>query len=523
MPIRFRLLKTLILGTLIMAACKTAPHPDPAPSPGATSAPAAARVPDLWVIDIAPASPAEQMLALTLQGLANRRGPRVWIKTDGMSALILDQLAREGTRLHAVADAWALYRLFHDEVAGAIVYQIGTDSVNVATSLCGPKQAVAVDESLLGSAAAAGLKVVFDARGYDELRAYAEFKAVFTHGVAVEQVESKTAHLRDYAVFRSAFTFYGLSQDDSARIVRELGPGTFVFGWGGDENRWVQQTSQGGGTGVPADWSRNLSALAQMPAALAARPHRAPRPVKAGERIVAFVMSDGDNIQWMAGGFATSPAFWASPRRGAFDMTWEMAPILAQVAPRALDTFYRTASAGAAVDDFVTGPSGAGYSYHNALPDRAAFAGLTAQLLRESSLSVVTMLNSGGDMRQADELLDRTEVLGVLYKDYAPYNAQRGRIYWRNGKPAVSYRFLLWEPLRENSPEGVAAAIAKLPADPASDPNSYAIINVHAWSFESIGGPMEAVKRTLDLLPPGTRVTTAEELITLLRQNFGAP
>jgi hypothetical protein len=133
------------------------------------------------------------------------------------------------------------------------------------------------------------------------------------------------------------------------------------------------------------------------------------------------------------------------------------------------------------------------------------------------------MLNSGGDMTQSRELLERPEVMGVLYKDYAPYNKRKGEIYWHAGKPCVSYRYLLWEPRPDKSPEGVARAIAQQPALPATDENSYAAVNVHAWSFKKIGGPMEAVKRTIDLLPPRTRVVTAEEFFVLLRANFGTP
>ncbi len=34
---------------------------------------------------------------------------------------------------------------------------------------------------------------------------------------------------------------------------------------------------------------------------------------------------------------------------------------------------------------------------------------------------------------------------------------------------------------------------------------------------------MEAVRQTIDLLPPPTRVVTAEEFVILLRNNFGTP
>ena len=478
---------------------------------------------DLWVIDIDKASPAEQTLAVTLQGLVNKQSARVWIADTGMNAIILDDLRKAGTNIHTVSSVWDLLKQFRSDVKGAILYTLGTDSLNVATSLCGPKQAVAVDESIADQAKANGLDVLFDARKYDERKAYTEFKDLFGHGVVVEQTEEKNAHLRDFAVQKNAFTYYRMDPVSTVKVIQEAGPSAFVFGWGGDEHQWVQDLSKAGGLGIAADWSRNLSALSQMPSPISARPHHYPDPAQDGQRIVAFVMTDGDNIQWMGGGFVTEKGFWANTHRGEFNMTWEMAPVLAEVAPRVLDHFYRTASKGNFTDGFVTGPSGAGYSYPNNLPDRAAFAAKTAEYLRKSDLSVVTLLNSGGSMEQSVEMLERTEVLGVLYKDYSPYNLGNGAIFWHNGKPCISYRFLLWEPQEAGSPEGLAQAIAQMPAKPLMDQQSYALINVHAWSWKEIGGPMEAVKRTIDLLPPGTRVVTAEELVVLMCNNFGTP
>lgn len=477
----------------------------------------------LWVIDLGPLSAAEQTLAVTLQGLTAGGASAIWIKDGGMNALILKDLRQAGVTIREVTSAWELLATFREQVKGAIVYKLETDSINVATSLCGPFQAVAVDESILEKAQAEGLTVLLDVRDYDEMRAFAEYKDRFTPGILVEQGESKNAHLRDFAVAHNLFTYYGVSREARARFLTNLGPHPLVFGWGGDEHAWVEQISAVGGAGIAADWSRNLSVLERLPVELPARPHPSPTPAKAGERIVAFVMSDGDNIQWMGGGFVADRGFWASRYRGDFNMTWEMAPILSEVAPRVLAHFYATASDGKIVDDFAVGPSGVGYSFHNDLPDRRAFAEMTARLMRQTDLSIVTMLNSDGGMNQSVELLEQPEVLGVLYKDYSPYNAKGGRIFWHNGKPCVSYRYILWEPKPANSPEGVAAAIARQPSSPQTDPDSYALINVHAWSFKDIGGPMEAVKRTIDLLPPNTRVVTAEELIILLRQNFGEP
>jgi hypothetical protein len=162
-----------------------------------------------------------------------------------------------------------------------------------------------------------------------------------------------------------------------------------------------------------------------------------------------------------------------------------------------------------------------GYTFLHDQPDPPALARQAAPLLRRSDLSVVSVLNTNdGSLRETIPILERPEVQGVLYKDYSPYHRHGGEIFWHRGKPCVSYRFVLWEGLME--PEAVAQAVAKLPAAPRSDEASYALINVHAWSYRGSGGPMEAVRRTLTLLPPNTRVLTADQLVALLRTNFGA-
>ena len=108
-------------------------------------------------------------------------------------------------------------------------------------------------------------------------------------------------------------------------------------------------------------------------------------------------------------------------------------------------------------------------------------------------------------------------------KDYSPYNKRRGAIWWSDdGKPCVSFRFLLWENFAlDSSIDGLADAISKIPAEPTRDVDSYALVNVHAWSHDSIGGPLEAVRLVIDKLPPGTRVVTAPQFVELLRDNRG--
>ena len=147
-------------------------------------------------------------------------------------------------------------------------------------------------------------------------------------------------------------------------------------------------------------------------------------------------------------------------------MTWELSPLLADVAPRVLQYLYATAQD---TDGFVTGAGVPGYNYPHFQPDPAALARQAAPLLRESDLPYVSVLNANeGSLAETAPLLELAEVEGVLYKDFAPYNRSGGKLYWHRGKPCLSYRFLLWEGLM--SPEDVARETAKLPAAPRPTP-----------------------------------------------------
>jgi len=478
---------------------------------------------ELWVADVHGYSSAEQTLVATLQGQVDHGERRIWIRQGAMNTLLLEQMVRHGVKVYAVESAWQLVEQFRDQIKGTIVYKEGTASLNAATSICSLLGAVALEESLLGRAEAAGLPVVKDVRGYDQARVLEEFGGRFNKNLLVEQSESIPFHLRDFAVANQAFVYFRGDEDFRASIGRKIGRGIPVYGWTGDEFAWIANLSKRGNYGIPADWSLNLSVLQDLECALPIRPKTiAADPVKDGERVIAFVLTDGDNIQWMGGEFVKDPGCWGNSHRGEFNMNWEMAPMLAEVAPAALGWFYATASKGAHVDDFVAGPSGAGYVYHHHLPDRAAYAKTTGAAMRKSQLSICTMLNADeGGMEESRELLDRPEIDGVIYKDHWLYNARRGQVLWHKGKPCVSYKFLLWDDIGpDTAPKGLVEAIRAMPVLAASDIGSYALVSVHAWSFKGSGGPMAAVQQTINLLPEGTRVVTVTEYFALLRSHF---
>lgn len=475
---------------------------------------------DLWVVDPAGLGAGERALLASVQGVLNRTSAVVWVKSGGINARITSDLVREDWRLVEGRTPLDLVRHFRSAFSGLILCNPTNESLNVATSLAAITNALVVDAPLAERLRSEGLPVLADARGITPALAWKRYGPAFTRGVAVHQAASKSPFLRDLAISLGAWTFFDVSSEERTRYVRELGPNTRVLGWGVDEHDFVRDISAGGGAVLPADWSLNLSALRHLKVPLPALPRRPePAPLKPGERVVAFVVSDGDNLQWMGGGFPTASGFWASTNRGSFPVSWEMAPTLAEYVPRVIAHFYDTATTN---DDFVCGPSGFGYQFPSLLPDRKSAAAETARWSDRTGLGLVSVLDSGGAPDRLPEWLEQKSVAGVLYKDYAPYNKHRGAVAWHAGKPAVAYRYLLWEEKgrdgtlrRDWLPQGISEAVAAMPPA-AGGEAGFALVNVHAWSFRETGGPMGAIRETIGRLPPDVRVVTATDFFRLL-------
>jgi len=474
---------------------------------------------DIWLVphDILPLP--DNAFAITLQGLVNRTQPRVWMRAGSMYGIIQNQLERQGVRFHEVKSVWELLKVFHKEIKGAILCQVNSPSMNVATSLCGPMNAVALDESLQPLAEKNGLKILLDARRMDEKQTFERYRQRFAKGIALEQTVAGngSAFVRDYAVAHNAFTYYTTDHAFRREVARELSPDAIFYGWGPNEYGWIEDLSSENATGVASDWNVNLSALQHIPSRNPLHRPRRPLPKKEdGVRYVAFVMTDGDNIQWLCGSFVGNPSYWGSPLRGQFPMTWEVSPMLTLTAPRVLEYLYDTAKEN---EGFVTGAGVPGYTYIHYQTDPVSVADQAAPILTKADLPYVGIINANeGNLRESIPLLRLPNVRAVLYKDYAPYNRHQGRMFWYDGKPCISFKFALWEGLM--SPQQVAQGVSQMPASPLKDENSYALVTVHAWSYGSIGGPLEAVRQTISMLPANTRVVTADQLIERMIANL---
>ncbi len=116
----------------------------------------------LDVVDLTKLNGRDQALLTTLQGIVNRRQPRIWtlLAADGT-----DQTWLETVRLpqRSVEDPLSLVERYRQEFSGAVLYDIDVpDSVNVATTLAGLRGAVIATPE---QAESLQLTVVDDLRG----------------------------------------------------------------------------------------------------------------------------------------------------------------------------------------------------------------------------------------------------------------------------------------------------------------------------------------------------------------------
>ncbi|KAF9118528.1 hypothetical protein BGX30_004521, partial [Mortierella sp. GBA39] len=143
--------------------------------PESQALPSFAKVKHLDVADVYDAGDVKIMMA-TLQGIVNRNQPRIYLlenQEEGKMTWLND--LKVPYTVHD--DPWELVSDFKKEVKGIIVYDPKVpDSINVATTLAGLKDAVVASPELSAKLTAApyGLKVLDDLQGKfkDKLDAY---------------------------------------------------------------------------------------------------------------------------------------------------------------------------------------------------------------------------------------------------------------------------------------------------------------------------------------------------------------
>jgi hypothetical protein len=351
----------------------------------------------LDVLDLRQSSAAEVSLATTAQGVVNRSRPRIWLLRDADegSHTWLETLALPGTPVDGVDALVARHRR---EIRGAVLADPAVPAtLNVATTVAGLEGAVVAEPAV---AERLGLPVLADLRGRftHDLAAYRwavdRLWPHTTQRMLVGLDHDSPGFLRDYAVANRAFVIWShpRHRKDRAllkRLLAAMPANSPYLGWwpGGvaGESAGTELASRHGVPVVPADFAHNLTVFGGIRQPTGAAQQAPPAPPLEDRTYVTFTMTDGDNLQYCQHAMRR---LWDMPERGRAPLNWTVSPLLHDAAPAILAYYQRTATPN---DLLVVGPSGAGYTYPRAWPDRdlPAFTRQTGRYARHLGEPVV--------------------------------------------------------------------------------------------------------------------------------------
>lgn len=350
------------------------------------------------------------MLFATLEGLVNRRRPRLYLiqspREDERGRLWLRHL---DVPFSVLENRWQLFARFPDAARGTIVYDPAVPAtVNVATTLAGLEDAVVTPPNLAPRLESRyELRVLGDLRDRfrDAMDAYTwQFQKLWPHTrhdmlISLPPRRGRLfGTLRDYAVANRAMVSWldpmdPAERDLFERILSEVQPGSVFLGWfpccGDREWSGVELLSTRGVITFAADSFQNMTVFsARCCRTLSDAYVVAPPPLQ--DRIyVTFTFSDGDNLAFDQN---TMRGLWANPDRGRVPMNWTISPALLDAAPAILRYYRQTATPN---DLLVAGVSGLGYIYPTPWPNETfrRFTQLTGRYLRQAGFDIVWVFN----------------------------------------------------------------------------------------------------------------------------------
>ncbi|TCD10383.1 hypothetical protein EZ449_08505 [Pedobacter frigidisoli] len=351
-------------------------------------------------------SAAEMYLFASLKGIVNKTKPRIFsYEGDAFGEGPHTWLQSLGLKWSEPADKWDLITKYRNEISGLIVYDTAqTHTINLATVLAKSKNALIVSPLLLSKLTAApyNLPILLDLRGKfsSKLEVYQSLYDVYwpnlDHRLLIGlNPNAHKAALREYAAALGVAVIWldpkitGESELLN-KFLSSMSPGSSFMGWWPQEGPGVERASQYGIATIASDWCSNLSVHSGTSRKVKIKPIP-PKPALKNKIYVAFILSDGDNLQFTE---HLMRKLWNNPDRGAVPMGWTVSPAMLDAMPGALNYYWQSSTNN---DNLISGPSGYGYTYPNKWPDEnllKQFAAKTEDYNNRAGLRVITIWNT---------------------------------------------------------------------------------------------------------------------------------
>ena len=414
-------------------------------------------------------------LLISLQGLANRDYPRVYLEypKDWQWEIVrplegfLER--RHGIKFNRLGqdDADAALTLFAKYARGYVVWDKNVRaSLIVAFTISGVEDAIVVSEDLIPVAEKHGLKQVVDLRGQFKGQsdaaiyqwAYDHYWAkcsrdyyVLLGGHAAPEMQPGIA---DFGVKQRAF-FSDLSANPKhpeelaleRKILGGQNPASIVVGWHSyAKDTEGQHTTLVGNHGLKMEGLHNLpnvSFTCQIPLTpdfkFTNNHHvAADATLKAEKKVyICAVATDSMGI-----------GAWTKPGRGAIPYTWQVSMNWAWMNPPALQFFYEDKTAN---DYFIGGLSGPGYMYPKSIPAEKfpALMKDARSLMSQLDLRAMELMDYSEGNRHVGNTDLPKEVVDRYYHEFPDVigfinGYGTARTYdLRHGKPLISYDYYL--------------------------------------------------------------------------------
>lgn len=410
----------------------------------------------------------------------------------------------------------------------------------------------------------AGYKMLYDASNKNVNDAWNEFKdKCATNGLVI--MPNDTWELRDVAIQNSWFFMnlyvepHGSDKGDYWRLYEEicksLDDHTWIYGWeeGPHDERGINgMASENAHATAINDWFYNYC-LTNADYKNRQEPILAdvldPKTIdyNKDKRLISYYMSDGDNNQWMMGGFIEQwyDVLASSTNKIAFGINTTGMP---QMAPAAYKYLLEHQPKHATLVEV----QGGGVFYcdtyaenrkrREKLRERAR---MTAAHMRQHRIKVLGLMAKdfvGSDKsKEAYQTFidENDQLIGMVALQYTPYAGGKGDIYWFKNKegydiPVITVKYSLWnEPVnreREGTPKYIANCLDKDTKNP-----NFNLICIHAWSrFSDQGKDCSELAETetgdvigsniatllINHLDDTYEVVSLEEMIWQIRMKF---
>ena len=461
----------------------------------------------------------EKVLLLSLQGLANRTAPQLyivhppeyqWEITGPLFEFYQRKHGVEFTELKTTHDA--LVR-FSSAAKGYVVWDPAVSAtMNVAFTIAGLEDALVVTPALIPMVEQHGLRMIDDLRGrytgQTDAQIYTDavnrYWARCTHDSIMlmggHAGATRMPGMADWGV-RNRMFFHDLSANPKhpeelaleKRLLSELKPLSIVFGWHSyAKDTEEQHTTLLSTYGLKMEGLHNLPNLSFncqftfTPGFKFTNTHHVARDAKltAEPKVyVSFVQSDSIGI-----------GVWTKPGRGKLPFAWQVTMNWTKFSPAALEYFHESATPN---DYFIGGLSGPGYMYPNHIPaDKFPLlmkeANELMEVLDERILEIMDNSAADGNVGNADltkETVDRyyaafPNVIGFI-NGYGPARTRD----LRDTRPMISYDYYI-DPRRPR--DEVSADLNELIALNATRP--YFLL-VHVRESNDVNSLVEIVKQ----------------------------